>query len=577
LENNFSDMLTSKNKQPEELKNVPGFFHYAPEYFTEVWQSYEQIIKNSLPAKKIVEEISELFYIGQTGSNSSLPIISGLTQKQITTLMETGGYHIETPPLLHPAFTSAIAGVSGITEKQLEGIFNFTLMLIDGKIIERPTNDTVLHSGPQYVQTLLERKQKISLNGFEIKPVQLLITQIPILPQKKRPFISGILETAYPGVDNISYLLIARLAEKLLSEGIINSFSGIRRYCLLQQYFREMIIAVEYKLQDNKWAVLKKLNEVSDNYKSKEPLNKYNKTGTSPDTAHIPMYRNSYDAKEKNIPLDIICISDSEICLQYPEKTALYNIASGEEIMNVAVKNFKIHKINTTAKIIRFFGCHNSDMHQPSDFMYYDYGKKKWGPGIFPEDDYIELAHHTERNVLVNYKTGTEFMLPELADAPAKKIHSACGKYMFIEDKHGNGGLYSLASGLRVLSSDEIHQLPDDDIPVYEIAEKLNKTEAVTYSEETLKLARQKNRFELGAIVIDESSWTLLLHELVYHNGKPVCEINYPYSCAAFNKEGSVLFLANLYGLIRIDVNSYFKSAEMKYVFLTMRTTNSEP
>ncbi len=538
--------------------NLNLFYQYSTSNFFTVWSIYQNVLNNkaciSLSETRLYNE--KFIYFGQPKWGSRIEEFNDKEKEELITLLESDRVYIKTPPLIHPAFTEKIAEILNFSQTELLSLANYDSSFIDNKFVKRNPFEIPINSGPYFIKKLLEAKESLlTINNETIDVSQLLITRVPLFPLKKRVFLKDVFDYSVPGVDNVNYQLILLISSRLLEDQEHEDSFFANSYKFLQQCFEELIVAVQYNFQNNRWDTLKKIKELR-KIKSIEENDKKIKKIEKPsqESLFLPLYREYWLTQSNTIPVDTMIIDESRLCVQFQDRIIFYDFLNHKEEEIVVVPCYQLEQVSLGKNVIQFYGCQNVDKHQINDFIQYNFLTRQWFTGELEGLSYIELSHEIESQKLVDYKCNIDIFLHELSDYPTKKIRSVCGKYMWINDKFGIGGLYDLNSGLCVVYADDTDELLDSEIPLYKFKEFSDLIENDQELKKILSIQQKNSRFDLGALVIIDQEWIMLYDHVVYVNKKEVFEIDFMYTSATFSFDASKLFLINQKSLLILEV-----------------------
>ncbi|WP_103069647.1 hypothetical protein [Aquimarina sediminis] len=545
---------------------IHTFFQYSTDKFVEVRNAYTHILnsEDTVSLDEIGLNNKRFVYYGQSGQKNHNENSSS-DKKDIVEVLESNRVYIKTPPLIHPAFVKEIAEILNLSIKDLFGIANYEVAIIEGKRITRNVYDKPVNTGPYHIKSMLESKNKDSSS--------LMITRIPLLPIQKRPFLPCLFDHTIPGVDNLNYQLLSTISKELLAVTGHKDLFFANSHKALQQYFEELIVSINEKLQDDRWSTIKQVREIKGEVVNSHQNDTEIAKIISPldEFIYVPLYREDIQEEMQNIPIDVLYLDKSMICIQYPHNIIFYNFTNQKIETEIEVECFQLCDINIQKKIIQFFGNLDEDKHQMSDFIHYNVDSKEWFTGEFEEFSYVEFSHQIEKQRLIDYKNDIEFYLHELATFPSKKIRSTCSKYMWITDKYNNGGVFCLKSGLCVFFANNLGLHLNRALPILKPKECLSIIESNAALEDQLYGYQKSNQFELGALIVFEKKHLLLCDTILYHNGQPILEIAFPYSCAGFNRDASQLFLISTIGIIIMDIRCFLEVNTIKYDFIDIQ------
>lgn len=550
------------------MKNKSNlFFQYSTDRFLEVLDAYQNVL-----CDESFKSISQIEMGDCNFIDINQPTRKELVKtddKNLINLLKYGKAYIDTPPLIHPVFVKEVAEILKLTVSELLSLANYKVALIDDEIIKRNIYDDLLNTGPYFIKSLLESKENtFHKSGRVIDYSQLVITKIPLLPIDKRLFICDSFTHSIPGVDNLDYQLIFNISKELLENETNKNSFFVNAHTFLQHYFEELIVSVSDDLKCYRWDTLKQVKKIRNKTDVKNVLEEKTTQvfNLSDNTLYVPLYREHCLEEEPNTPIAISYLGNSRVCIQFSKEVVFYDTLNQKAEKKINVKCFKLHDVNDQKKIMQFYGCQDDEHHQFSDFIHYDLTSEVWFTGMIEGFNYIELSHLIEQKKLIDYQNNIDIILHELASYPTKKIDSACKKYTWIVDKYNNGGLYNLKFGLCVVITDDLYEFLDAEVPVL----KPNKVFLNVNNEikEKIFQTQKNNQFELGALVVKDDVWLLLKDNVLYNKHKPILEIDFPYTCAAFNKVASKLFLCNPIGMLIIETEDSFLEKELIYRYI---------
>lgn len=554
-----------------------SFFRFSAEKVDEVWENYQELCFKSEAVSLMQTEFEweRFIYYGQEGWETIDP--DYITEKNHWDTKKIsnslGSVFLPMPPLLHPAFSDLLAEVMGISKVQLFQLAHFEASMVEKEFYPVSPYEFPENSGPAFIYSILKGIPPVSIGQITIPPEELMITRIPVLPLEKRPFLEMPGGKKMPGADNVYYQLLASQSKNFLDRQGRQISSLFLIHKQLQNNLEYLITVLENNLQHDRWAVMEHVSN-SIFGKIDAPLPRNAILPSLPTSLLPPTFRPEWEPENSQVPVDSMWLDDHTCCIQFPASIALYDLQAKAKRQEYAVGNLKLCQANSHLSMIQMLGMRNNSDYAVADFVHLNYQTNEWHAGLWQGFFYKGLAHQTnEERALVDYIYRTKLNLAELGDYPAKYVISTCGQYAWIQDKHGNGGIYGFKSGLcQIYSRDMLKEYFEEVVPVFCPAEWKPYLAEGKNGEHYIKLAKDKknNKFELGAVALKNDHWFVFDGNRLFEDSKPLLQVNCPVSCASFDPDISKLLIGNRFGITIIDIKSIYNKSEVRYFYLPL-------
>lgn len=244
----------------------------------------------------------------------------------------------------------------------------------------------------------------------------------------------------------------------------------------------------------------------------------------------------------RNVPLRLLDAENGSLWIQFPNRLTRFDLVESKVVQEIETLGELLGKTKTGKLAYRLHG----------QLSLLDVETGKWvldhsGEGFIYRED-----TESERATLVNFSTYQSLRLLEVLDYPICGVMDASGKYIWVEDKERQGGVYELETGCLVLSPGTF---AFHDEPLFlnrEGALIVLSRAAMEIMEETLADAVEGFRemdivssMEQAAFCIRNNRWWFFAFNSLWIQGQETWRIDKAITAAGFSNDGTQLFLSN--------------------------------
>lgn len=477
--------------------------------------------------------------------------------------------HILTPPFVHPAFIPIIANLLEVTKQEIYQIARFEAYWEDTKIVGSADALETTSTGPI---AILKKLKRVKKNPFaerpHIKAKDLILSKLPIPPYEERPQIATVGKHQTFALDTIlinDFFIYSDYILSLTQQAYKIQSNEIQKYHQkLQKILEQLIYVIETGIKDDYWGLEEKFRTSIEKMRDRESFVSIKPKDAKLSKVFPPPYRDEKpDESLKEIPIACLWGKNREIWLQFIDRLVGIDLDKNKVIQEFSCPNLRMLYFDKNYEQILFFGTNDLRHFYSSDFWHLNTSSGKWHTGFQDSFRYVELGELVyEAKIWVNYHRQLVVPLTYLGDYPITNILSPDGAYAWIQDKHGGGGIFELATGFCVTDIDTLHspltmQLYENP-PKQSILQTLPTHFVKMMESENLKekskLASESFGLAFGALVQTDKQW------LTYHQGyllkddKPILETDHIFTSAAFHRSGGYMLLANPGFICIIDI-----------------------
>lgn len=470
---------------------------------------------------------------------------------------DNGGWgHIRVRNVVHPACIEKIAELLGLTPLQVRQVAWWQgTIWPDGRFATRPYM-TGLRSGPAFLRKQLERlATPPDLEELGFTPSDLVLDILPVPPRNVRPSVAAPGGLLRAGSDDMIYNAL------VLQAGIINFFQDSQgsespglsllfeeqSVLPLQRLLEQLIHTYSVGRAQSRW-------ELEKSWMMQMPLEFEGGSGADQDLPEFPdvalpeMLPTEVDEvrqriEQSKVPLRLLPLANQLLWVQYIDRAELRRWPGGEVVETRPTKGRLLGMDASEQYLVYLLMGH---------LLVHDYASQQWLEA-FPGEDFVFAdAFDQESGYMCSLGKGELIRLLELRDAPVEVVRSRDGKFLWLEDKDANGGIYGADSGWLLaepgfleLPHDPPFLTPDGAVTVLsrsamEIMEEVLQESIRSYEELALDSELQQTAFCLRA-----DQWWIFAFNILWIDQKAIWRTDMPITCAGFSEDHRHLFLAN--------------------------------
>lgn len=458
--------------------------------------------------------------------------------------------------VVHPACMVKIAELLKLTVEQVRSIAWWQgTIWPDGRYAPRPFM-TGLRSGPGLLRKQLERISFDSeMADLGLHPRELVLDVLPVPPRHFRPPVEAPGKLFRAGSDDMLYNAM------VLQAGIIDFFSenkGEESAALqllfeeqsvlpLQQLLEQLIHSYRMGRDRSRWEL-----EVA--WRLALPENDRVQTEQDrpefPDYALPEMLPVEIDREEVRLwlqqiktPVRLLNLDADRLLVQYLDRSEIRRIPDWTLLGQWETRGALLGISQDEDHLVYFHLGH---------LLVYVISTATWLESWTGEGFVFADAFEHETAYLVNLDAEEIIRLLEVNDTPWSVVRSRNGKYIWLEDRDANGGIYGCESGWLLaepgfleLRQDPPFLSPEGQVMVLSSSAMEIMEEALVEQTAIYDALDMGNRVQQSAFELRANQWWIFAFNILWINREPIWRTDMPITAAAFDDGGQHLYLAN--------------------------------
>lgn len=424
--------------------------------------------------------------------------------------------HIDVNLYVHPAVAPLIAKTLGWKEEQVWAVAQFEAGYVWDEIAPIEDLDEAIagYSGPEILLRELGTTDPLTrLRSLGLKNTDMIFSKVPVPPLRFRPQQTQVGGAEMGGPANFCLEAIAWYTQMYeFAEG-----KEDRRYLdfYIQRYFSAMTGAIA---SADSFSLFKTVPLYSD-------FNIEWEDGTSEMTTEIT---------GEPGPEAMQFLDDNRLLVLNAPGLIIYDWKEQLQLRRFQFPDYHLIGVNrshTTALFTTGAGLAQFDLKNGN-----------WRKGFIEDMNYVAQDYDADVGFLYDWENGQSLRLWRVPDNPAVEAYSADHRYLWLQDREGNGGVFDLASGL----------------PVH--------PELVQYEEEIPEAEGSDLRPKPGkgaALGLLNGKWLMFARNTLFYDGKPIFDAEWTVTAACFDASGTRLAISGIDKACVIELEKGLRTGEI--------------
>jgi hypothetical protein len=489
----------------------PDAFYLGAEAM-DVLEAYYQIVghKDQVGISK-----GKVSFEGIANELDQMPHDEGLFSKVLFTDPKNWA-HIEVNLYVHPAVVPLIAKTLGWKEEQVWAVAQFEAGYVWDEIAPIEDRDEAVagYSGPEILlRELGTTDPLVRLRSLGLKNTDLIFSKVPVPPLSFRP------KQVQPGGAKIggpaNFCLEAIAWHTQLYEFIEGKEE--RRYLdfYIQRYFSAMTGAIA---SPDSFSLFKTV-----------PLYSEFNIEWEDGTASVEMDNPGEPGPEAMMFIDdhrlLVLNAPGLVIYDWEEKLQLRRFQFPDYHL-IGLNNSRTTALFTTGAGLGQFNLKNGN----------------WQKGFISDMNYVAQDYDADVGLLCDWANGHALRLWRVPDNPWVEAYSADHRYLWLQDREGNGGVFDLFSGLPVhpMFAENEEEIPD-----------------------TGEAGQHPAPGRGAALGLYKEKWLMFANNILFYAGKPIFESEWEVTAACFDPSGTRLAMSGVEKACIIELAKGLKSGEI--------------
>lgn len=465
--------------------------------------------------------------------------------------------HLQVHHAVHPVCFGPIGELLGLSAEEVRLICWWRGTVIEGEYASMsfPTDHA---SGPRFLKELLSKLPLEDLPfSLDVHPSELVFDVLPIPPRWMRPPKAAHGQTLRPAPEDLLFnaLVFQSKIVEFFWEDEDEEVPSLRLLfehqssMPIQRLLEQVVHLYRSPKGGNRWDFERSWSLNLPAGEGEEGV--YGEDPEMPDVIHPGILSQEWEdenmalwVRKRQVPLKLFPIGDGRLFVQFEDRILVLGGLEGD-------------LLKTVSTFGQLLGLAEDEAH-----LYYKYfgqlcilnlDSEVWLEGIPAESFRFIDSFELEGTFMGDVRRGQVMQLGEVKDEPYLLARCREGRFVWVEDRDVNGGIYDLKTGwlemdLGLLEAEEAPPLLGRDGKLAQLSPA-----AMEIMEETLAEAAQRYR-ELKirekasqhALALIGGHWWIFAFNTLWVDMRPVWRVDMPVTAAAFDKNGRRLFLANM-------------------------------